>query len=80
MNRQVDGVVADYPVFAEIPIQGESQICYGTVKLISDLLGIFRLGEKSVRQGLRIQILYMQKMIIDNVGFVIKLPGGMKCI
>ena len=78
MNGQIDGVVASDVVFTEIPIQGKSQKCDGPVKLISGFPWIFRLGEKGADQGFRTQILDMQKMIPDDIGLIIELPGSIE--
>jgi hypothetical protein len=48
------------------------------VKLVSGFPGIFWLGEKSADQGFRTQILDMQKMILDDIGLIIQLPGSIE--
>jgi hypothetical protein len=57
MNNQVDRMVTDHIILTQKPIQRKCQACYGSMEFISGFPRIFGLCEKSVHQGLGVQIL-----------------------
>jgi acyl-CoA synthetase (NDP forming) len=70
VNDQVDGVVSNDVVFAKIPVEGKSQVCYGPVELIFGRPGIFRLGEKGVDQGKIVEIIQRVSQLVSDLPMI----------
>jgi hypothetical protein len=71
-------MIAEDPVLAKIPVDRESQAWNGTVKAVGNRPPGFGSGKKSPQQRNSLQVGNVQAPVIDDIGQIIQMPGGIK--
>ena len=78
MDQNVDNMIAENPVFAKIPVDRKSKAWNGTVEFVGDRPAGLGRCKKSPQQRTESQVGNVQAPVIDDIGPIIQMPGGIE--